>query len=208
MKQLPRDGQVELSSLLPHKAQDSACAPLPDALEQDKDIAGFQGYRSPLYRQILFWALCVLTGGLLFLLSRWFMRLRVLLALVPCPLAQAEYVVVTLVDRHEDLVRVQKMASFSSISIQANGSASLSLSASSSHHHHHHVLSEDESPIASPTVAATAPLKGGDGYDRLLEYRCGRYLYHHAQATFLPVPDMPHDFAATLHTVAGSRNIK
>lgn len=103
---------------------------------------------------------------------------------------------------------MQKMASFSSISIQANGSASLSLSASSSHHHHHHVLSEDESPIASPTVAATAPLKGGDGYDRLLEYRCGRYLYHHAQATFLPVPDMPHDFAATLHTVAGSRNIK
>jgi hypothetical protein len=107
------------------------------------------------------------------------------------------------VDKQQDLVRVQRMASFNSINIQASSSAS--------HHSHSHVLSEDELPLAAAAAAAaadTAALKGGDGYDRLLEYRCGRYLYHHGEATFLPVAAMPADFAATLHTVAGSRNVK
>ena len=201
---------------------------------------------------------------MLFICTRWFLRLRVALTLVACPLAQAEFVVVMvrrrrrqqhqavwqqrgivaacitlagspaaaptlmpalpapsarpprlrpplcvpplckqLVDKQQDLVRVQRMASFNSINIQASSSAS--------HHAHSHVLSEDELPLAAAAAAAaadTAALKGGDGYDRLLEYRCGRYLYHHGEATFLPVAAMPADFAATLHTVAGSRNVK
>jgi hypothetical protein len=103
-------------------------------------------------------------------------------------------------DRQQDLVRVQKMATLNSINIQANSSATAAAP--------HHLLVEDESPMASPTMAATAPLKGSDGYDRLIEHRCGRYLYHHGQATFLPVPAMPDTFVTTLHTVAGSRNIK
>ncbi len=53
------------------------------------------GYQYPLHRVILFYTLCVLTGGALFILSRWFLRLRVALTLVPCPLGQADYVVVT-----------------------------------------------------------------------------------------------------------------
>jgi hypothetical protein len=107
-------------------------------------------------------------------------------------------VTVQSVDRQQDLVWVQRLASFNSINIQANGSTSL--------HHPSHVLAEEEEEL--PLAAAAAPLKGGDGYDRLLEYRCGRYLYHHGRATFLPVPAMPADFATTLHSVAGSRNIK
>lgn len=96
-----------------------------------------------------------------------------------------------LVDKQQDLVRVQKAASFNSINIQAST----------------HMLADDESPLAS-VAATTAALKGGDGYDRLLEHRCGRYLFHHGQATFLPVPPSPPDFANALHAVAGSRNIK
>lgn len=115
-----------------------------------------------------------------------------------------------LVDRHQDLVRVRRLASFNSIDIQASAGG---LAA-----HHHHVLSEEESPLAGggpgaglswPGLAAdTAPLKGGDGYDRLLEYRCGRYLFHHGQQTFLPVPAVPPDFGPSLAAVAGSRNVK
>ncbi|KAI3436891.1 hypothetical protein D9Q98_006299 [Chlorella vulgaris] len=191
--------QVELAGLLPKTAPRS-CSQDPPDTQGDKDIASFQGYCSPLHRQLLFWALCVLSGGLLFLASRWFLRVRVVLTLVPCPLAQAEFVLVTLLDSHQDLVRVHRLASFNSINIQANGTAS-------QHQAHHHVLlDESESPLA--LADPSAALKGGDGYDRLLEYRCGRYLYHHGLATFLPVPDMPDDFAAALHSLAGSRNIK
>lgn len=39
--------------------------------------------------------LCLLTGGVLFVFSRWFLRLRVALTLARCPLARADYVVVT-----------------------------------------------------------------------------------------------------------------
>lgn len=146
------------------------------------------------------------------------------------------------VDLQKELVRVQKLASFNAIDIQA----SCSTHAGSLHTH---VLDEDETPVASPSafvVDATgtsgyrcaavagcywlpfyivcsyagltehvltflvpaAALKGGDGYDRLLEFRCGRYLFHHGKGTFLPVPALPADFGTTLHGVAGSRNIK
>lgn len=104
-----------------------------------------------------------------------------------------------LADKQQDLVRVQRSASFNSINIQASASV-----------HSAHVLCEDESPLAGalPLPLDTAPLKGGDGCDRLLEYRCGRYLFHHGQAAFLPVPPLPADFPASLAAVAGSRNIK
>ncbi|PSC67462.1 hypothetical protein C2E20_8853 [Micractinium conductrix] len=199
-------GSLELSSLLPKKG--TRAQPLSSQADEgaapDKDITSFQGYRAPLHRRVLFAALCVLTGGLLFILSRWYPRLRVLLRLSACPLAQADYVMVTTVDLQKELVRVQKLASFNAIDIQA----SCSTHAGSLHTH---VLDEDETPVASPSafvVDATAALKGGDGYDRLLEFRCGRYLFHHGKGTFLPVPALPADFGTTLHGVAGSRNIK
>lgn len=63
-----------------------------------QDIAGFQGYRSSLPRQLLFVVLCVATCGVLFVFTRWFLRLRIALTLVACPLAQADHVVVTVSD--------------------------------------------------------------------------------------------------------------
>ncbi|PRW55974.1 Ca-transporting ATPase [Chlorella sorokiniana] len=188
--------ELESSSLLP-KAGSAPRSCEAEGLQHDKDIAGFQGYRSSLPRQLLFALLCVATGGALFVASRWFLRLRIALTLAPCPLAQADWVVVTLADKQQDLVRVQRSASFNSINIQASASV----------HAHAHVLCEDESPLAG-RLPDTAPLKGGDGYDRLLEYRCGRYLFHHGQGTFLPVPPLPADFPTSLAAVAGSRNIK
>ena len=69
---------------------------IPHALPHHlQDIAGFQGYRASLPRQLLFALLCVVTGGALFVASRWWLRLRVALTLAPCPLAQADWVVVT-----------------------------------------------------------------------------------------------------------------
>jgi hypothetical protein len=96
-----------------------------------------------------------------------------------------------LVDKRRDLVRVQRVPSFSGINIQVAAT---------------HVLSEDD---AVPDQAAgLSGLKGGDGYGRLLEYRCGRYLYSEALNTFLPIPGLPADFDGQLHRVASSRNIQ
>lgn len=60
-----------------------------------QDIAAFEGYRSSLLRTALFALLCVLTAGVAFVLTRWYLRFRVALTLVRCPLAQADHVVVT-----------------------------------------------------------------------------------------------------------------
>lgn len=82
--------------LLPYTAHTSSvCRPVANAPSALQDIASFHGYQSPLYRRILFALLCVLSCGVLFIFSRWYLRLRVLLTLVPCPLGQADYVVVT-----------------------------------------------------------------------------------------------------------------
>lgn len=78
----------------PARAWPAARKPsLGSALPQD--ILSFQGYRASLPRQLLFAALCLLTCGVLFIVSRWFLCLRVALTLTRCPLAQADYVVVT-----------------------------------------------------------------------------------------------------------------
>lgn len=72
-----------------------ALTPLHASPPTVQDILGFEGYRASLPRQVLFVALCVLTCGALFIVSRWFLRLRIALTLTRCPLAQAEWVVVT-----------------------------------------------------------------------------------------------------------------
>lgn len=120
---------------------------------------------------------------------------------VPC--CCAAWPALQLVDKQQELVRVQKTASFNSINIQASSGSATGAGLLPTH-----VLAEDETPVGTPMMADVSLLKGGDGYDRLLEYRCGRYLYNHAQGTYLPVPAMPADFSATLRGVAGSRNIK
>lgn len=65
-----------------------------------QDIAGFEGYESPLLRRLLFYAGGVLTCGLLFLFAHWFLELKLRLLLKPCSLQQAQYVVVTVSSRH------------------------------------------------------------------------------------------------------------
>lgn len=146
--------------------------------------------------------ICVLLQGALFQMQVACQHLTGTVLLLPLLQTHHEcpaYMVQT-VDKQQELARVHKLASFNSINIQASSAGGAAT----------HVLAEDETPVATPTALAdvTAALKGGDGYDRLLEFRCGRYLYHHGQATFLPVPAMPDDFAASLRGVAGSRNIK
>ena len=93
----------------------------------------------------------------------------------------------TLVDKHQDLVRVSRLASFASINIQASGAV------------HIHA---DADPIN-----ATAGIKG-DGFDRVLEYRCGRYLFSYTEGSFLPVPPVPRGFIDELNAAAVARRVK
>lgn len=109
------------------------------------------------------------------------------LTLSLCPLSEAEWVLVTLVDKQQDLVRVSRLASFASINIQASGAV--------------HVHAD-----SGPTDAS-AGIKG-DGFDRVLEYRCGRYLFSYATGTFLPVPPVPGGFVEELNAAAVSRRVK
>lgn len=64
-----------------------------------QDILGFEGYCAPVWKTLLYWALCVLTGGAAFLACQWYLGLRLLLAFQACPLASADHVVVTVRQR-------------------------------------------------------------------------------------------------------------
>lgn len=92
-----------------------------------------------------------------------------------------------LADQRRELVAVQVVPAFSGVQVQAGV----------------HVLSEDEVVEGS---AAGSP--HGDGFDRLLEFRCARYLYSPAEDTFLPIPGLAPDFAARLHRIATSKSIQ
>lgn len=130
------------------------------------------------------------TFGVSFLCSQWFVRVRVFLTLSPCSLPEADVVVVTTTDKRQDVVPVSRLPSFASISIQASSSP---------------VLHGDDS--IAPFPATGIGIKG-DGCDRMLEYRCGRYLYSHSVGTFLPVPSVPEGFIDELMGASNSRRIK
>lgn len=57
-----------------------------------RDILCFEGFRSPWYKQLLFAVLGVCTGGLLFLVAKWSLTVRIVLRLQRCSLKQAQYV--------------------------------------------------------------------------------------------------------------------
>jgi hypothetical protein len=57
-----------------------------------RDVASFEGFCSPWYKQLLFVVAGVCTGGLLWLLAKWSLRVRTLLRLARCPLRDAQYV--------------------------------------------------------------------------------------------------------------------
>lgn len=152
---------------------------LSPALEQrDKEILGFSGYCAPAWKMILRIFLGIITLGFTFLLERWFLSVRLLLALRPCELRRADYVLVKLTDKRQDIAKVTKVASFTSIDIHATT----------------HLLSDDE-----PAAGFNQPsVVKGDAMDRFLDYRCRRYLYSHAVGLFVPVPTTPPDLASQL----------
>ncbi|GAB4820540.1 hypothetical protein N2152v2_007586 [Parachlorella kessleri] len=167
---------------------------LGDLQSRDRDIASFEGYRSTLPRRILYYAAGVASAGLLFLVAHWFLDAKLRLLLSRCSLREAHYVVVTLVDGARELVPVQRLPGFSGINIQAAAAT--------------HVLSEED---AAEDEQEQHNLKGSgggsssSGLDRLLECRCGRYLYSEGLDTFLPVPGLAPGFAGKLHRLASRR---
>jgi cation-transporting P-type ATPase 13A2 len=121
--------------------------------------------------------------------------MKVTLTLTACPLPEAEWVLVTLIDKRRELARVSRMPSFASINIQANSAAV-----------HVHAGGGGGFGLANGTNPAAGVT--GDGFDRMLEYRCGRYIFAYSQGTFLPVPVTPSGFVDELNTAAVSRRVK
>lgn len=60
-----------------------------------RDILSFEGFNTPWYKQLLFIALGVCTGGLLFLVAKWSLRVRIALRLRWCRLKDAQFVLTT-----------------------------------------------------------------------------------------------------------------
>ncbi len=139
----------------------------------------------------MFYLLGLLSGGIVFLSAQWSLKLKVALTLTACPLTEAEWVLVTLVDKRQELARVSRMPSFASINIQASSAAV-------------HVQAGGGGINGfNPAAGVT-----GDGFDRMLEYRCGRYIFSYSQGTFLPVPATPSGFVDELNAAAVSRRVK
>lgn len=159
--------------------------------EHDRDIASFEGFITPLWKQFVFYILGLISGGVVFLCAKWSLKMKVALTLTACPLPEAEWVLVTLVDKRQELTRVSRMTSFASINIQASSAA---------------VYVHADGGITNGMNSAAGVT--GDGFDRMLEYRCGRYIYSYSQGTFLPVPATPSGFVDELNTAAVSRRVK
>eukprot|EP00879_Flechtneria_rotunda_P022274 GHRR01023500.1.p1 GENE.GHRR01023500.1~~GHRR01023500.1.p1 ORF type:complete len:171 (+),score=28.77 GHRR01023500.1:311-823(+) len=62
---------------------------------EDKEIMSLEGFQSPWYKQLLFVVLGICTFGLMFLISKWSLKVRTALRLRHCPLKEASYVRVT-----------------------------------------------------------------------------------------------------------------
>eukprot|EP00775_Hariotina_reticulata_P010483 gene10483-10642_t len=136
-----------------------------------QDIQSLEGFRSPWYKQLLFFTLGICTCGILFLVCKWSVKVRTALRLSTCSLKVAKFVRVTLQDGRSSLHEVQVLAPATAAT--------------------HPYLSPDQHPEL--LAEAGFPLE-----QRLLEYRCGRYFYVEAADTFMPVPDVPVNFNAQL----------
>eukprot|EP00879_Flechtneria_rotunda_P018825 GHRR01019759.1.p1 GENE.GHRR01019759.1~~GHRR01019759.1.p1 ORF type:complete len:982 (+),score=342.10 GHRR01019759.1:311-3256(+) len=142
---------------------------------EDKEIMSLEGFQSPWYKQLLFVVLGICTFGLMFLISKWSLKVRTALRLRHCPLKEASYVRVTLQEGRVTLHPVEVL--------QPSPAAT------------HPYLSTQQ----HPDLLAEA---GFPVQQRLLEFRCGRYFYVEESDTFMPVPNVPKAFNMQLQASA------
>jgi cation-transporting ATPase 13A3/4/5 len=75
----------------------------------DEDFSmQFSGYQTPATRLALYYCLCVLSGGTVYLLTRWFPRLQIRLIGKPVSLADATHVFIENSWQQEDLVNIRR----------------------------------------------------------------------------------------------------
>ena len=80
---------------------------LQTAFDEDTGIRQVTLYRSPGWKAVLYWLLCVLSLGAVFVLCRWYKRLEVLLRLVKAGPGDCGFVLVTAVEGSLMLIRVE-----------------------------------------------------------------------------------------------------
>ncbi|KAK9810380.1 hypothetical protein WJX72_009770 [[Myrmecia] bisecta] len=134
-------------------------------LDSTLDIANLTGYRSPPGKQFALLTLC--TGGILLLVARWSLHVRLKCSLKRCPLGAAELVLITLTDGQAELVRPTTVLG----------------------------QSQDELHAFATPGPNGAVSKGKPSSDsRFLEFRCMRLFWSEQRATYLPVPALPLNF--------------
>ncbi|EFJ40236.1 hypothetical protein VOLCADRAFT_108270 [Volvox carteri f. nagariensis] len=182
--------QQELQQPQPPKRQAGRKGKLLDVFtyEHDKDIASFEGFRSPWWKKLLYYLVGVLTAGFSFLLCKWSPRLHIFLSLSPCALKDAQYVRVRLVDGRADLERAQDVAM------------------SEPQYDSHPTLTADEESGRGGLLLQWKVQK----MHKLMEHRCTRYFYTDGSPTggglsgptFTAVPAVPKGFNEQLRAAA------
>ncbi|KIZ00480.1 hypothetical protein MNEG_7481 [Monoraphidium neglectum] len=116
-----------------------------------QEIRSFEGFYVPWEKQLLFYALGVLSFGLVFLLAKWSPKVHIALNLRRCPLKEATFVRITLDDGRVDVEPV----------VQITGPTAAEGGPTAGYGTHH--------------VGGGAAVGGGrEEKHRLLEYRCNR----------------------------------
>lgn len=96
--------------------------------------------------------------------------MRVFLTLSVCPLSDAEWILVGQIDRSKHLVRVSRVPSISSINLQSQADGFFQ---------------------GMPEASGPSFVANGFGCERILDFRCQRYVYSPESNSFLSVPAMP-----------------
>jgi len=149
-----------------------------DATPDETEIKAFQGYYSPWWKKLIYYLVAILTCGFSLLVAKWSPRFHILLSLAKCPLQDAQYIMITLVDGRIDLEAVTRILL---------------------HTIHDHV--GPGAPVVDEGKETLLDWQNAERY-LMIEYRCNRYFYVDAFNTFVPVPAVAKGFAEEVQRVA------
>ena len=155
-------------------------APLTLSSRPSQEIVSLHGYASSTIRLILYHAIAVLSGGVLYLVSFWSLRFYVFARFFPCQLSDAHYVLVVLTEGRMALEQVSVIKSST-----AKDSAAASFLRQ---------RSEDAKEKLLDCQNNTTQY--------LMEHRCGRYFFSETLGTYVPAPAIPTSLVPALYRKA------
>ncbi|CAD8078910.1 unnamed protein product [Paramecium primaurelia] len=80
---------------------------LPQQVQEEATIAQILTYRSPIYKQLLYYSFCILTCGIGYLFARWNLSLKLALLYSQCiDIEKATHLVITSLENEKELIKI------------------------------------------------------------------------------------------------------